>query len=321
MRILIVGAGAVGGYFGGRLAAAGRDVTFLVRPARAAALAESGLIVRSLDGSDDVVVPQPATVTVDGLPAARPFDVVLLSVKAYAIEQALDDLASAVGEGTIILPALNGLRHIELLRERFGAEHVVGGVCVVAAQLEPDGSIRQVGAGNSLSYGEFDGTVSERMLELDSSLTGTGFDTKISQTIELDMWQKWVMLASGGALTTLMRSTVGAIVAAPGGLALATGLADECFAIATAAGFPPRQKYRDFVLGTLTEQGSSFGTSMYRDLVAGNEVESEQIVGDLVARAARLDVEVPLLSLAYTNLCVYRANRSIGAKRADGARH
>lgn len=310
MRILIVGAGAVGGFFGGRLAAAGRDVTFLVRPARAEALAAHGLVVRGSDGSVDVALPHPATITTDGLAAAGPFDVVVLSVKAYTLEQALDDVADAVGERTIILPTLNGMRHIDLLRERFGAERVVGGVCVVAAQLDADGSIRQVGAGNSLSYGEFDGAVSERMLELHSSFTGTGFDTKISQTIELDMWQKWVMLASGGALTTLMRSTVGAIVAAPGGLALATGLADECFAVATRAGFPPRAAYRAFVLDTLTAQGSSFGTSMFRDLMAGNEVESEQIVCDLVARARALGVDVPLLTLAHTNLSVYRANRS-----------
>ncbi|RFA12224.1 hypothetical protein B7R22_17510 [Subtercola boreus] len=309
MRVLVVGAGAVGGYFGGRLLAAGRDVTFLVRPARAAALANDGLVVHTLDG-DDVVVPGPATVQAGELAGAGGFDAVLLSVKAYALEQALDDLAPAIGAKTFIVPALNGLRHVDVLRERFGDEHVVGGVCVVAAQVDPDGSIRQVGAGNSLSYGEFDGSVSDRMLELDSSLTGAGFSTRISQTIDLDMWEKWVMLASGGSLTTLMRSAVGPVVAAPGGLALATGLAEECFAVATAAGFPPRERQRTFVLDTLTAEGSTFGTSMFRDLMGGAEVESEQIVGDLVARAGVLGVPVPLLSLANTNLSVYRAERA-----------
>ncbi|TQL55460.1 ketopantoate reductase [Subtercola boreus] len=304
-----MGAGAVGGFFGGRLVAAGRDVTFLVRPARAAVLAADGLVVRTLEG-DDLHLPDPATVTADGLAGAGPFDAVLLSVKAYALEQALDDLAPAIVGNTFIVPALNGLRHIDVLRERFGGDRVVGGVCVVAAQLDPDGGIRQVGAGNSLTYGEFDGSVSERMLELDSSLTGAGFGTRVSQTIELDLWEKWVMLASGGALTTLFRSTVGSIVAAPGGPGVATGLAEECFAVATAAGFPPREKQRRFVLGTLTAEGSAFGTSMFRDLMAGNEVESEQIVGDLVARAAVLGVPVPLLSLAHTNLSVYRAERA-----------
>ncbi|RFA06972.1 hypothetical protein B7R21_17825 [Subtercola boreus] len=309
MRVLVVGAGAVGGYFGGRLLAAGRDVTFLVRPARAAALQADGLVVRTLDG-DDVVVPEPATVQAGELAGAGGFDAVLLSVKAYALEQALDDLAPAIGAKTFVVPALNGVRHIDVLRERFGAGRVVGGVCVVAAQVEPDGSIRQVGAGNSLSYGEFDGSISDRMLELDASLTGAGFRTRISQTIDLDLWEKWVMLASGGSLTTLMRSTVGSIVAAPGGLALATGLAEECFAVATAAGFPPRETQRAFVLDTLTAEGSTFGTSMFRDLMGGAEVESDQIVGDLVARAGVLGVPVPLLSLANTNLSVYRAERA-----------
>lgn len=317
MRILVVGAGAVGGYFGGRLAAADRDVTFLVRPARAAALAASGLVVHTLEGGD-VVVPHPPTVTAGelaglasaGQAPAEPFDAVLLSVKAYALEQALNDLAPAIGENTFIVPALNGLRHVDALRARFGDEHVVGGVCVVATQLDPDGAIRQVGVGNSLAYGEFDGSVSERMLALDSSLTGAGFGTRVSETIDLDMWEKWVMLASGGALTTLFRSTVGSIVAAPGGLEVATGLAEECFAVATRAGFPPRERQRRFVLGTLTAEGSTFGTSMFRDLMAGNEVESEQIVGDLVARAGVLGVPVPLLSLANTNLSVYRAERA-----------
>ncbi|MDF2442076.1 MAG: 2-dehydropantoate 2-reductase [Subtercola sp.] len=310
MRLLVVGAGAVGGYFGGRLLAAGRDVTFLVRPARAAALAADGLVVHTLGDDSDLFVPIPVTVQADELADAGPFDAVLLSVKAYALEQALDDLAPAIGAETFVVPALNGLRHVDVLRERFGDQHVVGGVCVVAAQLDPDGSIRQVGVGNSWAYGEFDGSVSDRMLELDSSLTGAGFGARISQTIDLDMWEKWVMLASGGALTTLLRSTVGPIVAAPGGLEVATAIAEECFAVATAAGFGPREKQRVFVLGTLTAQGSSYGTSMFRDLMSGKEVESEQIVGDLVARAGALGVPVPLLSLANTSLSVYRAERA-----------
>ncbi|MCU1478962.1 MAG: apbA [Subtercola sp.] len=324
MRILVVGAGAVGGFFGAKLAQAGRDVTFLVREQRAESIRADGLRIRPLKGDEFAIVARTVTARqlADGSAASRdadspattdagPFDLVLLSVKSYALEQTLDDLAPAIGPGTVILPLLNGMRHIDILRECFGPGHVIGGLCLVAVQLDDDGAIRQVGPGGVISYGEFDGSVSERMLGVDAALADAGFTTTLSTTIEHDMWEKWMLLAAGGALTTLLRGAVGPIVAAPGGTAAATAIVDETFAVATAAGFGPRDEARTRIVKTLTETGSRFTTSMYRDLVQGRDVEADQVVGDLARRGRETAVDVTWLELAYTNLYVYR--ESLGA--------
>src|ERR1700733_6576805 len=149
MRILVVGAGAVGGYFGARLAQANRDVTFLVRPKRAAEIAEMGLQVLSPHG--DLTV-HPKTVTADKIDGH--FDVILVGVKSYALAAAMHDFAPAVGPETMIFPALNGMRHIDLLIERFGKHPVLGGVCLVATEVDEKRRIKQLAGFQSLIYGE-----------------------------------------------------------------------------------------------------------------------------------------------------------------------
>ena len=154
MRILVVGAGAVGGYFGGRLLEAGRDVTFLVRPRRAAELAKHGLTIRSPVG--DFHRPSPPTVLQEDL--AEPFDLILLSCKAFDLEGAITSFAKAVGPATAILPLLNGMRHIDRLTERFGPERVLGGQCAISVTLGPDGDIVHFNDWHALSFGELDGS-------------------------------------------------------------------------------------------------------------------------------------------------------------------
>jgi 2-dehydropantoate 2-reductase len=194
MRLLVVGAGSTGGYFGGRLAQAGRDVTFLVRPARAAHLKTHGLQILSPNG--DVTL-TPKLVTAGSITA--PFDVVLLTVKAFSLEAALDDLAAAVGPETMILPVLNGMKHVDRLAGRFGAKAVVGCVCKVATILDDQGRIVQLAKFHDLAYGEMSGAPSSRTEQLDTIMRGAGFDAKLSRTIEREMWEKWVLLATMGA--------------------------------------------------------------------------------------------------------------------------
>lgn len=298
-RTLIVGAGATGGYFGGRLAQAGKDVTFLVRPRRAAALAERGLRIHAPDGGVDVVAAR--TVTADAVDG--PYDLVVLGVKAFALEQAVADLAPAVGPETVVVPLLNGMRHMEVLRDAFG-ERAYGGVCLVMTTLDADGDIVQLGEIQEIRFGPLSGVPASRVTE---ALTGGGFPAEPSTTILHDMWEKWVLLASLGAINCLMRGTIGQVNAAPGGTALATGIADETVAIATAAGYPPRTEER--LRTMVTGQGVSTTSSMYRDLVQGLPIEADQIVGDMVTRAAALGVAAPLLSAAFTNLKVYELSR------------
>ena len=301
MRILVVGAGSTGGYFGGRLAQAGRDVTFLVRPARAAALREKGLRIVSPYG-DVTLAPQ--LVTANAI--AGPFDAVLLTVKAFSLEAALDDMAPAVGPETMILPVLNGMRHVDLIVQRFGAPALVGCVAKIATIVDAEGRIVQLTRLQDMAYGEMDGARSARIERLDAEMRGAGFPARLSDDIQADMWEKWDQLAALGAITCLMRGNVGEVNAARGGKEFILGLLDEVVAVVTAEGHPPRPAFLAEVRKSLTDPASTGTSSMYRDLQQGRPIEAEQIIGDMLARGVRHKIAMPLLAAAYANLCVYQ---------------
>jgi 2-dehydropantoate 2-reductase len=307
MHILVVGAGATGGYFGGLLARADRDVTFLVRPARAEALRENGLTVTGAGGEWTV---KPEVVTPDELAtedAAAPYDVVLLSVKAYSLEDAINDVEPAVGRGTVIVPGLNGLAHMDVLDNRFGRHRVLGGLMYVATTLDDAGRIVQLNPGfNALTWGARDIVDADRAAALVPDFTDAGFTAHNSPDIQLAMWEKWINLASLGAITCLMRGTVGEIASAHGGIAYADGVIDECIAVAAAYGFAIRPEVAARAHASLTDSTSGLTASMYRDLLAGRRTEADHIIGDLIARAQTKDVDVPRLEIAYTNLSVHQ---------------
>ncbi len=301
MRLLVVGAGSTGGYFGGRLAQAGRDVTFLVRPRRAAQLRESGLQIVSPHGN---VTVRPKLVTAGEIEA--PYDAVLLGVKAYSLDAAIDDFAAAVGPETTIIPTLNGMRHIDILEERFGKEPVAGGVCKVAATIDPDGRIVQLAQFQELAYGERDGSVSSRMKQLDDFMQGAGFDARLSRSIEYEMWEKWTMLATLGGITCLMRGNIGEVMAAPGGASFILGFLDEVVNVVSAVGEAPKPAFLEGARKTLTTPGSTQSPSMFRDLQQGSPIEADQIIGDLLARGTNAGIPTPLLAAAYAHLSVYQ---------------
>jgi 2-dehydropantoate 2-reductase len=306
MRILVVGAGSTGGYFGGRLAQAGRDVSFLVRPARAAGLRANGLQIISPHG--DVTL-RPKLVTADAIEA--PFDAILLTVKAFSLDAALDDLAPAVGPDTMILPVLNGMKHVDTLAARFGRDAVVGCVCKVATQVDDQGRIVQLNTLQELAYGEMNGQASARTEALDKAMQGAGFDVRLSPTIQRDMWEKWILLATLGGICCLMRGTIGEVEAAPNGPAFARAFLDEVAAAVTAAGVPPSEAFLAATRKTVTQKGSPLTSSMYRDLQKNSPVEADQILGDLLVRAQAAGVPTPLLAAAFTHLSVYQ-NRVTG---------
>jgi 2-dehydropantoate 2-reductase len=301
MRILVVGAGAVGGYFGGRLAQAGRDVTFLVRPSRAKQLSQDGLRIISPHG-DAVLTPK--LVSADKIDTH--YDLVFLSVKAYALEAAMNDFAAAVGSETMILPVLNGMRHIDLLTKRFGEHAVIGGVCLVAAEIDNQGRIVQLADFQRLIYGERNGETTPRLQALEATLQGAGFDARLSSDIMQAMWEKWVQLASLGAITCLMRGTIGDIVAAPGGAELSIDVLNESAAVATACGHKPSETVLSRHAAAMTAPGSSLTSSMYRDLRKGAPVEADHILGDFIERGSAHGVATPLLKAVFVNLRVYQ---------------
>ena len=301
MRILIVGAGAVGGYFGGRLVQAGRDVTFLVRPSRAKQLSQDGLRIISPHG-DAVLTPK--LVTTEEL--ATPYDLLFLSVKAYALDAAMNDFAAAVGPETMIFPALNGMRHIDLLTKRFGEHAVIGGVCLVASEIDDEGRIVQLANFQQLVYGERNGEMTPRLQTLHATLQGAGFDARLSTDIMQQMWEKWVQLASLGAITCLMRGTIGQIVAAPGGADLSLEVLDESTAIATACCHKLSKALLARHAAAMTAPGSQLTSSMYRDLRKGAPVEADHILGDFIERGGAKGVVTPLLKAAFVNLRLYQ---------------
>src|SRR4029450_9913420 len=235
MRILIVGAGAVGGYFGGRLVQAKRDGTFLLRPSRAKQLRQDGLRIISPHG-DAVLTPK----LVSAEKIDTPYDLIFLSVKAYALEAAMSDFAAAIGPETIIFPGLNGMRHVDLLTKRFGEHAVIGGVCLVASEIDDEGRIVQLAGFQRLVYGERNGETTPRLQTLHATLQGAGFEARLSTDIMQAMWEKWVQLASLGAITCLMRGTIGEIVAAPGGADLSLKMLNQSAAVATSGGYKPQ---------------------------------------------------------------------------------
>jgi len=301
MRILIVGAGAVGGYFGGRLAEAGRDVTFLVRAKRAEELKTKGLQIVSRFGN---LALRPETITADRI--AGPYDVILLGVKSYSLPAAMNDFASAVGSETMIFPALNGMRHIDLLVERFGKGAVLGGVCMVSTEVDDDGRIHQLTGFQRLIYGELDGRSTPRLQRLDEALRGAGFDASISDNILHDMWQKWVQLATLGALTCLLRGSVGEIASVPGGVDIARMALRESCSIASANGYPQSEPFLADQAAKLMAEGSPLTSSMYRDLKKGASVEADTILGDLLERGRKHGLAAPILQAAYVNLSIYQ---------------
>lgn len=302
MRILIVGAGATGGYFGARLLDAGRDATFLVRPARAAQLAAEGLTIDSPCGNLHIANP-PGT-----LRPEHPYDLIVLSCKAQDLAGAMDSLAPAVGPDSAILPLLNGMAHMQALDQRFGAEHVLGGATNISSVRTPEGRILHLNTVHRLYFGDRTMPTSPRLERIAAALADANFESHLRPDIQHDLWQKWVAIATAAGITCLMRAAAGDIVAAGAG-PLIHQLLDENASIASAEGFPPQPQFLAETLGFLTRPGSRFTASMLRDIESNHPIEAQAIIGDLLALAHRHALPVPLLTVVDAHLRAYEARR------------
>ena len=312
MRILVVGAGALGGYFGGRLAAAGRDVTFLVRPARAAQLRDAGLVIRSPRG--DLTLRDVKTVTSDTLNES--FDLVLLGCKAYDLDDAIASFAPAVGPHTLILPFLNGMRHLETLQQRFGTSAVLGGVCLIAATLNAEREIVHLNDSHAIAFGEIGGGLSERVNAVADVLGNAGFDSKATPHIMQEMWEKWVFLASLAGSTCLFRAPVGAILATPDGETVIGRIFSECRTVAAENGTPVRDAFVERARSMLFARNSTLTASMLRDVQNGSRTEADHVLGDMIRRGGgdqQKPGELTVLRIVYSQLKAYDARRETGA--------
>ena len=309
LRVLVLGAGGTGGYFGGRLAQSGAEVTFLVRPARAAQLERDGLSIHSPLGDARFPVAHVVAEDLPALAAASPFDLVVLSCKAYDLDSAIEAVAPAVGAATTVMPILNGLLHYEALDARFGRDRVLGGLCFISATKAADGGIQHLGRPASITFGERDGGRSARVEAFAAMCARAGIDHVASDDIAQEQWNKFSFLATLAAGTCLMRADIGNIVASEGGVAFMSALHDECLAVAAAEGQPVPQQARDAARANLTLAGSEVKASMLRDLEGGGQVEAAQIVGDMRRRALVHGITAPNLGAAWVHLQCYQAGR------------
>lgn len=311
MRILVLGAGATGGYFGGRLRQGGSDVRFLVRADRAAQLRRDGLTIRSPLGDVQLTVP---VLTPDALAEVvehEPVDLIVLSCKAYDLPSAMDAVAPAVSAATTVMPLLNGLGHYETLHARFGRSRVLPGLCYISVHKGDDGVIVHRGRPASLTFGEWSGEVSARVEALAAACARAGVDCKAVSDIRREQWIKLSFLATLAAGNCLMRATVGEIVSCQGGAAFMSALHDECLAIASAVGQPIPEKAREIARASLLDPTSALKASMLHDLEAGRRTEAAHVVGDLVARAAEAGLATPLMQAAWVHLqCQARERRA-----------
>ncbi|MAI44402.1 MAG: ketopantoate reductase family protein [Hyphomicrobiaceae bacterium TMED74] len=305
MKVMVLGAGAVGGYFGGRMTAAGSDVTFLVREKRAVQLSD-GLRIESPLG--DATIPVKTFIQGD---VGGPFDLIILSCKSYGLANALDAITPHVNEGTVVVPLLNGYAHVEQLEQRFPSAIISGGTAGIIATLTEDGTVRHMRPNQFISVGPRRNNADPHGMleELVSEMKRADIDATLSSNINLAMWEKWTFLATLAASTCLMRCSIGSILETDHGEKLIEGLFDECNSTACAEGYPPGPSSAQLYRGILFERNSMVTASMLRDLEAGSPTEAEHIIGDMIKRAAQHGIETPLLKVANTHLQAYENAR------------
>jgi 2-dehydropantoate 2-reductase len=301
----VLGAGGIGGYFGGRLAEANAaDVTFLVRPKRREQIARDGLVIESPHGNARLAVK--AIVAEELEPG---YEAVLFTCKAYDLASAMDAIAPAMDGRTVVVPQLNGMAHLEALDRRFGKANVMGGVAQINVMLKKDGTIAHMDPLARIVFGERDRQATPRAQALADAFAKTRDDWKLSPDIEQDMWEKVVFLSALAAATCLFRANVGQIMAAPGGPETMQRAIEANIAIARAEGHPPRPQAIDSAKARLMDRKGSWSASMMRDMEAGNPVEADHIVGWMLERARRHGIDEAVLAMAYTHLKAYENRR------------
>ena len=312
MKLLVLGAGGIGGYFGGRLAQSGADVTFLVRPRRGEQLERDGLRIRSPLG--DLQLPVKTVLAPELAPR---YDVVLLTCKAYDLDSALDAIAPAMDGVCVVVPMLNGMSHLERLDQRFGAPTVMGGACSISVHLDTDGVIHHADPLQKVAFGERTRPESSRIQMLADAFAKTTVDWERADDIEQNMWEKICFLSVLAATNCLFRGNTGEILSAPGGRAAVERALAVNFEIATREGHAPRPGAIEMARKTLLDSASKRSGSMLSDLEAGGQVEADHIIGWMLGKARVHKLDDTILALAYTHLKTYEARRAASRLPAE----
>lgn len=303
MKILIVGAGAIGGYFGGRLLEKGEDITFLVREGRQAQLKETGLKINSVNGDSRLI---PKMITAKNI--SESFDLVILSTKSYQLSAAIEDVRPFVGKETMVLSLLNGISHMEQLEKVFGKQAVIGGLCYIESTLDDEGTIIQASSMNQLVYGERTGEKTQRILRLQKTFEGAKADFILSDHIEQEMWEKYLFITVMSGITTAMESPIGPIRELETGQRTIAAFIEELASIMLEIGAPVKASIAQEQLDKINLMGAGMKSSMQRDAEKSLPIEAEHLQGYLLKKAVEHQLPVPILETIYTKFMLYENN-------------
>ena len=300
MRIAVLGSGGVGGYFGGRLAAAGSDVTFIARGAHLDALQTRGLRIDSPKGAVEL----PHVRATDDPSSIGPVDIVFFTVKLYHTEAATALLPPLIGPDTVVVPFQNGVEAVDVLTRAVGREHAAGGTAFVAAVIAEPGVIRHT-ANETLTFGEANGTRSPRLERLLEACRAAGFQARLSENIEVDIWSKFVWLSTLSGVTTVTRLPIGAVRDDPDLLAMCQAAGIETMAVARAKGIPLPTKVFDDMISGFQQLPPQVKSSMLEDLERGKPLELPWLSGAVVRIGDELGVSTPIHRFITTVLGPY----------------
>ena len=306
MKILVLGAGGTGGYFGGRLHEGGADVTFLVREKRAQQLAQNGLQIESPKGNATLKIK-----TVLAADVKPEYDIVILSCKAYDLASSIDAIRPAMHETTCVVPLLNGISHIDTLDAAFGKSRVMGGTCQISATLTKDGVVKSLLDAHAIHWGAREPSQQAAANSLGEVFAKTIVDWKVSDNTMLDMWEKVAFLCTLAGMTCLMRASVGEILATTDGRTLMKRYLDSCVAVAAKSGYQPRPPILERYEKVMNSAGSPLTASMLRDLESFGPIEADHVVGFMLGKAREFGIDDTMLSVAYVHLKAYE-NRRVG---------
>lgn len=305
MRIIVMGTGGVGGYFGARLANAGNDVTFIARGQQLAAIREGGLRLESPRGNlhlrDVKVTDKPSEAGIA--------DIVLFGVKLWDTANAAEAMKPVMGPQTAVVSFQNGVVKDETLRQVLGDKYVIGGVCYIAATIAEPGLIRHSGAMQKLVFGEYDGSTSTRIMQFRDACAEAGIDVEISTDIRRTIWEKFVFLVGLSGTTSTVRTAIGPIRVNARSRAFLRAVMDEVVQVARAEGVALPVDYAEDRLAFADQVPAAMSSSMHNDLERGNRIEVQWLSGDVVARGARLGVPTPCNRAIFDILAVHAEGR------------
>lgn len=298
MRIAIFGTGGVGGYFGGRLAQAGEDVTFIARGEHLRAILTKGLRVESLSG-DFTIDPAKAT---DNVNEVGEVDLVIVGVKAWQVPDAAREMKPGVGSNTTVLPLQNGVDAVAHLTAELGADRVIGGLCKIVSFVVGPGHIRHAGFAPSVVIGERDNRRSDRVVAIQNAFTQAGIDTAIASDINVALWMKFLFIASFSGVGAIANAPAGILRTDPELRSQMLRAMEEIYALAHARGIKLPTNSIEIVMAGVNALPEEATSSMQRDIAAGKPSELESQNGAVVRMARESLVEVPTHEFIYEKL-------------------